>query len=188
MRNIARLASILVCAFSLAGPVRAAEKNGVIMFDEIKIDETPLKLNGMGLRLATVFKVKVYVAGLYLETPSKDANAILDSAQVKVVDLEFLRDVGAGSVRDSWKEGFRKGCGSQCESLGPTIDTFVSLMTDMKKGDHMRFVFRKGGTELSIKNVMRGRVDGAAFSKIMLGIWIGKEPPNPEIKQGMLGL
>ena len=43
--------------------------------------ERTLKLNGLGLRKKAVFKV--YVGGLYLESPSKNAGAILGSDQAK---------------------------------------------------------------------------------------------------------
>src|SRR5690349_18239424 len=44
-----------------------------------------LHLNGMGLRTKLIFKV--YVAGLYLETPTRDAATAIASDQVKRVEL-----------------------------------------------------------------------------------------------------
>ncbi len=49
-----------------------------------------LVLNGLGLR--TKFVVKVYVAGLYLEQKSSDANAILKADAPKRLVMQFMRD------------------------------------------------------------------------------------------------
>ena len=58
-----------------------------------------LSLNGVGTRKATIFKVKVYDAALYLEKKSKNAEEILDSNQIKRVDMFFLRDRRSGKDR-----------------------------------------------------------------------------------------
>jgi hypothetical protein len=44
--------------------VHASECAGVRMPDRIAINETKLVLNGMGLRRATIFSVRVYVGGI----------------------------------------------------------------------------------------------------------------------------
>ena len=53
--------------------------------------EKTLKLNGLGLRKKAIFKV--YVGGLYLEAPSKDAAAIVAADAPKAVRMHFLRDL-----------------------------------------------------------------------------------------------
>ena len=59
---------------SIAAPLPAAECIGVSLPDRMQApDRQPLVLNGMGVRKATLFKVKVYVAGLYLPESSSDA-------------------------------------------------------------------------------------------------------------------
>jgi len=45
----------------------AGELAGVTFPDQISVDSRTLLLNGMGLREATILKVDVYVAALYLE-------------------------------------------------------------------------------------------------------------------------
>ena len=56
---------------------------GATMPDTLKSGEMTLKLNGLGLRKKAM--IKVYVAGLYLELPSKDAQAILAADQGKAI-------------------------------------------------------------------------------------------------------
>jgi len=62
---------VLLLALS-TGPVLAATLAGVELPGTETVDGTKLVLNGMGLREATVLRVKAYVGGLYLEKPSSD--------------------------------------------------------------------------------------------------------------------
>ena len=73
------LAAVLVVSVvsPLGTTTVAGELAGVTLPDTLKAGEKTLKLNGLGLRKKAVFKV--YVGGLYLESPSKDASAILAS-------------------------------------------------------------------------------------------------------------
>ena len=52
-------------------PAHAAELAGATLPDTLSTGDKSLKLNGLGLRKKAMFKV--YVGGLYLESPSKDA-------------------------------------------------------------------------------------------------------------------
>jgi hypothetical protein len=63
---MALAACLMAC---LARPVRA----GVTLPDQAMVEARTLVLNGMGLRKATWLRVKVHVAGLYLEEMSLDA-------------------------------------------------------------------------------------------------------------------
>jgi len=49
-----------------------------------------LVLNGLGLRQATMMKVNVYVAALYVAQRSADANAILASNTPKDLIFQFV--------------------------------------------------------------------------------------------------
>lgn len=52
------------------------------------------KLDGLGRRKATFFKVKAYVGALYPPQASKDASAILRANAPKQLVLYFVHDVG----------------------------------------------------------------------------------------------
>jgi len=51
----------------------------VFFLDHAQVRGALLTLNGLGLRTASVFKVGVYVAALYLTEPSSDPHRILQS-------------------------------------------------------------------------------------------------------------
>ena len=91
--------AVLVAAMMLlapAAPGTAAELGGVVMPELRQAAGTTLRLNGMGTRLYSVFRVTVYVAGLYLERPSSSADAILRSPEVKLIEVRSLHSVRAG--------------------------------------------------------------------------------------------
>src|SRR5262245_62287613 len=88
----------------LSLPARAAELAGATLPDTLQAGEKTLKLNGLGLRKKAVFKV--YVGGLYLEAPSKDASAILASDQPKAIRMYFLRDLTKAQLVEAFQEGF----------------------------------------------------------------------------------
>jgi hypothetical protein len=76
----------------------------VTLPDTLKVGEKTLKLNGLGLRKKAVFKI--YVGGLYLESPSKDAGAILAADQAKAIRMHFLRDLTKAQLVEAFQEGF----------------------------------------------------------------------------------
>src|SRR3954454_5714398 len=100
---------ILICALAVgitASSASAAEISGVKLPDQVTVGGKTLKLNGLGLRQATFIKFNVYAAGLYLENPSHDGDAIANSDQTKSIQMVFMRDVSAKQMSDAFQEGF----------------------------------------------------------------------------------
>ena len=77
-----RWAWVTALVLALMSPVAsAADKAGVHMADTLHVRDQDLLLNGLGLREATIFKVDVYVAGLYVTQKTSDPAAILAARQ-----------------------------------------------------------------------------------------------------------
>ena len=91
------LAVVLVSA----APALAATCQNVTFPDSVKAGNAELLLNGLGLRKATMFNVKVYVAGLYLPQKSSDAGQILAANRPWRLELRFVRDVGVSDIRNA---------------------------------------------------------------------------------------
>ena len=161
--------------------------SGVKLPDQVTLQGKTLKLNGTGLRQATILKINVYAAGLYLENASKDGEAIANSDQPKTIQMVFLRDVSGKQMADAFQEGFEKNCVAGCAELKPDIGKLQGLVKDMKKGDTMAFHFTSSGVELMIRGQKAGSVGDKAFSHQLIRCWIGKNPPNAELKEGLLG-
>ena len=180
----------LFCALmqSLAGSALAAEIKGIRMADTMKAGGKTLVLNGLGLRQATILNINVYAAALYLESKSQDADAILASNGPKNLEMVFMRDVEAKDVSKAWTEGFEKNCETNCEALKPSLEKLkASMNMDMKKGDVMAISFLPEKVELLLKGKVAGSVESREFSKTLLRIWLGKNPPNDSLKEGLLG-
>ncbi len=166
----------------------AATVDGVEMPDKIVVDKSQFILNGAGTRKATLFKVKVYVAGLYLEAPSKDPEAIISSNQTKQIEMKFVHDVPADKLVQAWSEGFEKNCNEKCEQLKPALVKMNSLMSDVSKGDKLTLTLYPKYVLVSIKDKPVEKIDGEGYSQVLLRTWLGPNPPNKELKNGMLGL
>ena len=58
---------------------------------------------------------------------------------------------------------------------------------DIKSGQRMTFILKPGqGTQVDVNGAVKGTIKGEDFAKALLSIWLG-DPPNPEIKSGLLG-
>jgi hypothetical protein len=165
----------------------AAEISGVKLPDQVTVQGKTLKLNGTGLRQATILKINAYAAGLYLENTMHDGEAIANSDQVKSIEMVFMRDVSAKQMSDAFAEGFDKNCIAGCAELKPHIGKLQGLLKDMKKGETMAYHFLSDGVEVMIRGQKMGKVGDKAFSHQLIRVWIGKNPPNAELKEGLLG-
>lgn len=170
------------------GMAHGKECKGVSFPDQAQIEGSPLALNGLGLRQATMLKVNVYVGALYLPKTANDANAILGSNMPYQLILQFVRDVGASDISKGWEEGFEKNAKAQLPALKERITTLNGWMVDVKAGQRLTFWFKPGaGVQVNVNGMVKGIISGDDFGKAFLSIWLGPEPPNPEIKVGLLG-
>lgn len=171
-----------------AGVAHAKECKGISFPEQAQVEGSNLSLNGLGLRQATFLKVNVYVAALYVAKTSSDAGAILGSSGPSELILHFVRDVGADDVRKGWDEGFAKNSKDQLPALKERIAMLNGWMSDMKSGQRLTFIHKPGaGIQVDVNGAVKGTIKGDDFAKAFLAIWLGAEPPNPELKAGLLG-
>jgi hypothetical protein len=195
MRTRASIASLLSAALAclLLGPgaaraTVAAACDGVSFPPTLQVRGTTLRLNGLGLRKATIFGIKVYVAALYLAHPSGDAQAILDSSEPQEMQLRFVFHVTAGQLRDAWREGFAKNAPTQLSQLHDRIAQLEGWMSGVGSGQSMTFVrIPHLGIEYALDGVVRGTIPGDDFAKAFLAIWLGRSPPSAALQAGLLG-
>ncbi len=183
---------ILLQAFVIAalgtGVAHGKECKGVNFPDQVQVEGSNLTLNGLGLRQATFLKVNVYVAALYVAKTSSDPNALLGSNTPSELILQFVRDVGADDLRKGWSEGFEKNSKDQLPALKDRIATLNGWMADVKTGERLTFIHKPGaGVLVNVNSAAKGTIKGDDFAKAFLSIWLGADPPNPEIKAGLLG-
>lgn len=176
----------LLLGLTTALPVLAKEVAGVSLPETTTVDGKTLKLNGMGLRKKVVFKV--YVAGLYLETPSKDAAAVISSDQAKRMQLSVLRSLSSHQVSEAIEEGFEKNSKAHMAALKPRLEKLETMIPNVEKGDQILLTYVPGkGTVVSAKNVEKGVIEGKDFADALFSVWLGGNPVQEDLKKALLG-
>ena len=185
--GFALLAALTLTAAS-GGPAAAATCRDVAFADGVKVGGSDLVLNGLGIRKATLLRIKVYVAGLYLPQKNGDAAAILAANGRWQLVLRFLRDVDASDIRDAFQEGFQKAAGDKLGSLEKRIAALNAQMVDFRSGQSLAFT-RDPATGVAVDVDGKGgsTIEGADFADALLAIWLGAKPPNGDLKSGLLG-
>jgi hypothetical protein len=185
------IASAALLLSLYAGPAAAAvtrECDGVSFPQTIQARGETLTLNGLGLRKATIFGIKVYVGALYLPHPTADAGAILDSREPAQIDLAFVFRATAGQLRSAWREGFEKSAPGELPSLRSRIARLNGWMDGVHSGQKMSFLRIPGvGIQYSLDGAVLGTIPGDDFARAFLAIWLGASPPSPQLRAGLLG-
>ncbi len=180
------IAAVSVLVFMVLSPAHAAKLAGVSFPDEAVVGGKTVVLNGLGLRTATILKVKVYVIGLYLESKSSDAKAIIESPQTKRLAMHFVHDVTADKLRDGWQEGFDANF-KDVGNIKNDIEKFNASMRDVRKGDSIVLDFHGDTVQVRVNGASIDTVHGDDFQQALLSIWLGNKPPNEGLKKGILG-
>lgn len=185
-RTLIRAAVLaLLVVLTLNTSARAAELAGAVLPDTLSAGDKTLKLNGLGLRKKAMFKV--YVGGLYLESPSKDASAILAADEAKAIRMHFLRDLTKAQLVEAFQEGF-EGNAKDKAGQKAAFDKMLALVPDVKEGETLTFAYLPGkGTTLQVGNKELGVFAGKGFADAVFSIWLGPKPPSEDLKKGMLG-
>lgn len=181
-----RRLTLALAAYLLASPVGAATLDGVSMPDRVTAAERPLVLNGMATRHYSLLRVRVYVAGLYLEAASQDAAAILSSDGVKLVAMHYLQPVSAEDSRKAWRHFLEENCRNGCQLDPGAVDRFAGMIVDMAPGDTQQFLFTGEGVRLVLNGEPQGSIEDAAFARTLLATWIGEVPTSEEVREGLL--
>lgn len=173
-------------SLALALPVSARELSGISMPDTATVGEKTLKLNGMGVRKKVIFKV--YVAGLYLEAPSKDAAAILAADAPRLIRMQYVRSVDKDKIAEAFREGFQNNAPDLAAKEKAAIDRMVAAVPDVKDGQTMSFTYVPGkGTTLSCGGRDLFSAEGKGFADAVFALWLGPKPPSEDLKLGLLG-
>jgi Chalcone isomerase-like len=184
MKKTTSLAMVLCLAASL--PALGKEVAGVAVADTATVEGKTLNLNGAGLRKKIVFKV--YVGGLYLETPSKDAATVISSDQVKRMQLSVLRSLSTKQVTEAIEEGFEKNSKAQMGALKPRLEKLKTMIPNVENGDQILLTYVPGrGTVVSAKGAEKGVIEGKDFADALFAVWLGPNPVQEDLKKALLG-
>lgn len=176
-----------LCLTSVAGAT-ALECDGVSFPAQVQARGETLTLNGLGLRKATIFGIKVYVGALYVPHPTADAASILSSREPVEVELRFVFRATGGQLRDAWQGDFQRSAGNELPRLQSRIAQLTGWMTGVKSGQRMTFLAIPGvGIQYSRDGNIVGTIPGDDFARAFLALWLGSSPPSPQLRAGLLG-
>jgi hypothetical protein len=183
MKKTLAASLVLVLFATLAFAVEVA---GVKLPETITVDGKTLKLNGAGLRKK--FIVKVYVAGLYLEKPSKDAGAALASNEAKSMRLHILRSLKGSKVSEAIVEGFERNSKEQMPKLQARLQKLSQMIPDVAEGDEIGLTWLPDkGTVVTVRGTDRGTIEGRDFADALFAVWLGPNPVQEDLKIALLG-
>lgn len=170
-----------------ASSAKAAALAGVNLPDTRQVAGVQLVLNGIALRTYSVLRIRVYVAGLYVEHRTKDAATILSSPETKLLEIHFLRDVGRAAARRTWRNGFAKNCDAPCRLTPQDIARFIAEVPAIHRGDISMFLFIRGTLTVTFDGRVLGATTHRYFAQQVLNTFLGPVPPTPGVKRELLG-
>jgi len=156
----------------------------------LKMGDSNLILNGAGMREKVVFDL--YAGGLYLSKKSKDANKIINADETMSIKLHIVSGlVSSKKMVSAVDDGFDASMNGDTSSLDSQISKFKGFFSkeDIVKTNVFDIAYIKGkGTVVYKGGKEIGTIKGLAFKKALFGIWLGDDPADDDLKEGMLGL
>jgi hypothetical protein len=166
----------------------AGECAGVTMPERVVADGVLLRLNGLGLREATLLGIDVYVAALYLPAREQSAQRILAVDTPRQMRLRLLRQVAKAEMAANIERGFRRAAGDAFAEHAVALAQLIALIPALSPGDSFSLTSVPGlGVRLEHGSSVLGTVRGSEFARILFSIWLGDPPLSAPLKAGLLG-
>ncbi len=179
-----RVAVVAIALGSLSAV--GGELKGVTLPDTVTLEGKTLKLNGMGLRTKAIFKV--YVAGLYVENPVTDSDAIFAADSLRRVDLVMKRDLKKSTISEAISAGIERNSKDQLPALKERLDCVIAGVPDLSEGQVLSIFYIPGkGTSVQGAGGPAVTVEGKDFADAIFKVWLGKNPVDDDLKKSLLG-
>ncbi|MCU7920490.1 MAG: chalcone isomerase family protein [Candidatus Thiodiazotropha sp. (ex Dulcina madagascariensis)] len=152
-------------------------------------DKTELVLNGAGIRKKFFFSV--YLASLYLQQPTPQVEAAIDTGKPARVEMRVLYSkIEKEKFIEGWNDGFSANLSpEQLQSVRQRLDRFNGMFETLVEGDLIELdYFPEEGTRVTIKGVERGTIPGGDFHQALLKVWLGESPVGQKLKEALLGM
>ncbi len=187
MKKFVLLAVALVATYSASAQVTI---NDVKVEKSLTVQDQELMLNGAGLREKLWYDL--YVGALYTTKKTKDGNALIAANEPMAITLDITdENVTQDAMKDAVMDGFDDSCTSkERKAIKNEINQFIALFKDaIVEGDQFVIAYLPNqGTIVSKNGEYLGSIKGNAFKKGLFGIWLGEDPADADLKEGMLGL
>ncbi len=154
---------------------------------EIKAGANRLQLNGAGSRTKTL--LQLYVAGLYLIQPSRDAQQIVARNEPMAIRIKIKSGfVSQEKLLQSLTDGFERATGGRTAPIQEQIKNFRACFQDeITKGDTFDIVYvPEHGVIVNKNGKLKGVVPGLEFKQALFAIWLSDNPTDKNLKQALL--
>ena len=185
--------TLVLLGVTVCSAAAAAQCAGVTMPERVQTDGATLRLNGLGLREATVFNIDVYVAALYLPDRDalvigRDAGRILAATTPRQLRLTLLRDVSVADMRSNIQAGFQRAAGPAADRYRGPLSQLIAWLPPLSAGDCFTLDYRPDrGLQVRHQDTVLGTLPGADFASLLFAIWLGDRPLSPALKAGLMG-
>lgn len=174
-----------------AGAADSIEVAGVKFPSTLQVQQTPLELNGAGIRYKAVFKV--YAAALYLEKAAHAPAEVFAQSGKKRLVVHMLRDIDSAELGKLFSRGMEDNMDKAAFSkLVPGVLRMSQIFSEHKKllaGDQFMVDWLPGtGTVITVRDQKQGEpFKEPEFFNALLGIWLGPQPADWKLKDALLG-
>lgn len=162
--------------------------NGITFPDTYTAGSDKVVLNGGGTR--EKYWMDMYVGALYLPEKNRDASAIVaanKSMAIRVCIVSSL--ITSDKMMTAVKEGFEKSTGGKQDAFKDKITQFQKAFSEeIKKGDVFDIVYAAETISIYKNSIVRAEIPGLDFKRAVFGIWLGIDPADEGLKEGMLGI
>lgn len=188
LKQVAPLFALLISLFISSNGWSDTQNNAISK--KLQIEDNVLLLNGSGIR--SKFFFDLYVAGLYLEKTSSDANRILSEDTPIAIRMFVLSDlITSDKLIKGTREGFNKSTQNKPEAFQNEIDSLLSAFQDAIKPDDIfdiAYLPNKGVKVFKNGLMIKEISSGSNFRNVLFGIWLGKDPAQESLKEALLNL
>lgn len=185
MKNIL---AVFLTVFSLNLASAQTQVGAVTLPNTVNFGGEELALNGAGIRKKAMI-LKLYSGGLYLSSPSSDANSIINSGDPMAIKLHITSGfVSSDAMKEAVADGFDASMNGDTTSLTSEIETFVGFFSEEIVEDNIFDITYQGnrGVVVYKNGAELGAVSGFDFKKALFGIWLGDDPADKKLKKAML--
>ncbi len=183
------LVRIIICSFValvLSTPYGYCEKSNYFPNEISTKDKTIIELNGIGYRRVTLFRVKVYKAALYVTSLSDSAEEIIEHSGERRIRIEFYYDIEQQEIQEAITEHFERN--NPKSKFFNNFKLVVPKLPAIKENDTLEIIANEEGVFLLINNKEIAFDNSIDFGRDILRIWLGEEPPNSSLKDGLLSM
>lgn len=169
-------------------PALAKTVGGVEFPETVVYGQSTLTLNGTGLRKKLF--IKLYAAGLYLESANQNGAAIISDDKTQSLSLTIISGfISSEKMEAAVVEGFQNSTSGNIAELQTRIDTFTAVLREeINKKDQFEFSYLPGsGTHIVKNGTEKAVIEGLDFKSALFGIWLSEKPAQKSLREELLG-